>query len=48
MQIFPLEEASKTLVSCLREALKENIDGEALEWSFKRILSRPEKEKSLW
>ena len=27
--------------------LKENIDGEALEWSFKRILSRPEKRKIL-
>ena len=27
--------------------LKENIDGEALEWAFKRIISRQEKRKIL-
>ena len=27
--------------------LKENIDGEALDWAFKRIYSRPEKRKIL-
>ena len=26
--------------------LKENIDGEALEWAFKRIINRQEKEKN--
>ena len=28
--------------------LKENIDGEALEWAFKRTINRQEKEKFLW
>ena len=27
--------------------LKENIDGEALEWAFKRIINRTEKRKIL-
>jgi cobaltochelatase CobT len=32
----------------LREGLlKENIDGEALEWAYKRLLGRPEQRKIL-
>ena len=46
---LPIRRSKQNFGIMLKEGLlKENIDGEALEWSFKRILSRPEKEKSLW
>src|SRR5690606_23347088 len=30
-----------------RELLKENVDGEAIEWATSRLLARPEKQKIL-
>ncbi|WP_408887437.1 cobaltochelatase CobT-related protein, partial [Pseudoroseomonas deserti] len=44
----PWRRARKNLGLMLREGLlKENIDGEALEWAYKRLLSRPEKRRIL-
>jgi cobaltochelatase CobT len=44
----PWRRARKNLGLMLREGLlKENIDGEALEWSYRRLLSRPEKRRIL-
>ena len=44
----PIRRSKQNFGIMLKEGLlKENIDGEALEWSFKRILSRPEKRKIL-
>ena len=38
----PWRRARKNLGLMLREGLlKENIDGEALEWAYKRLLPRP-------
>ncbi len=45
---LPIRRSKQNFGIMLKEGLlKENIDGEALEWSFKRILSRPEKRKIL-
>ncbi len=45
---LPIRRSKQNFCIMLKEGLlKENIDGEALEWSFKRILSRPEKRKIL-
>jgi len=45
---LPVRRSKQNFGIMLKEGLlKENIDGEALEWSFKRILSRPEKRKIL-
>ncbi|WP_426959211.1 cobaltochelatase subunit CobT [Muricoccus radiodurans] len=44
----PWRRARKNLGLMLREGLlKENIDGEALDWAYKRLLSRPEKRRIL-
>jgi cobaltochelatase CobT len=44
----PWRRARKNLGLMLREGLlKENIDGEALEWAYRRLLSRPEKRRIL-
>ena len=44
----PIRRSKQNFGIMLKEGLlKENIDGEALEWSFKRILSKPEKRKIL-
>lgn len=44
----PWRRAQKNLGAMLREGLlKENIDGEALEWAFKRLLARQEKRRIL-
>ena len=44
----PWRRARKNLGLMLREGLlKENIDGEALEWAYKRILARPEHRRIL-
>jgi cobaltochelatase CobT len=44
----PWRRARKNLGLMLREGLlKENIDGEALEWAYRRLLSRPEHRKIL-
>ncbi|WP_419896215.1 cobaltochelatase subunit CobT [Roseomonas sp. USHLN139] len=44
----PWRRARKNLGLMLREGLlKENIDGEALEWAYKRLLARPEKRRIL-
>ena len=44
----PWRRARKNLGLMLREGLlKENIDGEALDWAHKRILARPEQRKIL-
>ena len=44
----PVRRSKQNFGIMLKEGLlKENIDGEALEWSFKRILNRPEKRKIL-
>ncbi|WP_159996094.1 cobaltochelatase subunit CobT [Roseomonas sp. 18066] len=44
----PWRRARKNLGLMLREGLlKENIDGEALEWAYKRLLTRPEKRRIL-
>jgi len=44
----PWRRARKNLGLMLREGLlKENIDGEALDWSYRRLLSRPEKRRIL-
>ena len=41
-----MRRTNKTFGIMLKEGLlKENIDGEALEWAFKRIINRPEKRK---
>ena len=45
---LPIRRSKQNFGIMLKEGLlKENIDGEALEWSFKRILGRPEKRKIL-
>ncbi len=45
---LPIRRSKQNFGIMLKEGLlKENIDGEALEWSFKRILSRQEKRKIL-
>ena len=42
----PWRRARKNLGLMLREGLlKENIDGEALEWAYKRLMARPEQRK---
>ncbi|MFC3123952.1 cobaltochelatase subunit CobT [Pseudoroseomonas globiformis] len=44
----PWRRARKNLGLMLREGLlKENIDGEALEWSYRRLLQRPERRRIL-
>ena len=44
----PWRRARKNLGLMMREGLlKENIDGEALDWAHKRLLSRPESRKIL-
>ena len=44
----PWRRARKNLGLMLREGLlKENIDGEALEWAHKRLMARPEQRKIL-
>ncbi|MEC8100574.1 MAG: cobalamin biosynthesis protein CobT [Pseudomonadota bacterium] len=44
----PIRRSKQNFGIMLKEGLlKENIDGEALEWAFKRILYRPEKRKIL-
>lgn len=44
----PWRRARKNLGLMLREGLlKENIDGEALEWAYRRLLSRPERRRIL-
>ncbi len=44
----PWRRARKNLGLMMREGLlKENIDGEALDWAHKRLLSRPEQRKIL-
>ncbi|EFH13051.1 cobaltochelatase subunit CobT [Pseudoroseomonas cervicalis] len=44
----PWRRARKNLGLMLREGLlKENIDGEALDWAYKRLLTRPEKRRIL-
>ncbi len=44
----PWRRARKNLGLMLREGLlKENIDGEALEWAYKRLLPRPEHRRIL-
>ena len=44
----PWRRARKNLGLMLREGLlKENIDGEALEWAYKRLLARPERRRIL-
>jgi len=44
----PWRRARKNLGLMLREGLlKENIDGEALEWAYQRLLARPERRKIL-
>jgi cobaltochelatase CobT len=44
----PWRRSRKNLGLMMREGLlKENIDGEALEWACKRLLSRPEQRKIL-
>ena len=45
---LPIRRSKQNFGIMLKEGLlKENIDGEALEWSFKRVLSRQEKRKIL-
>jgi cobaltochelatase CobT len=44
----PWRRSRKNLGLMMREGLlKENIDGEALEWAYKRLLGRPEQRKIL-
>lgn len=44
----PWRRARKNLGLMMREGLlKENIDGEALEWAYRRLLARPEHRKIL-
>jgi cobaltochelatase CobT len=44
----PWRRARKNLGLMMREGLlKENIDGEALEWAYQRLLGRPEQRKIL-
>ncbi len=44
----PWRRARKNIGLMLREGLlKENIDGEALQWAYKRLLSRPEHRRIL-
>jgi cobaltochelatase CobT len=44
----PWRRARKNLGLMMREGLlKENIDGEALDWAFQRLLARPEQRKIL-
>jgi cobaltochelatase CobT len=44
----PWRRARKNLGLMMREGLlKENIDGEALDWAHKRLLARPEQRKIL-
>ena len=44
----PWRRSKRNLGLMLREGLlKENIDGEALEWSYSRLISRPEQRKIL-
>ena len=44
----PWRRARKNLGLMMREGLlKENIDGEALEWAYRRLLSRPEQRRIL-
>lgn len=44
----PWRRARKNLGLMMREGLlKENIDGEALDWAYKRLLGRPEQRKIL-
>ncbi len=44
----PWRRARKNLGLMLREGLlKENIDGEALEWAYRRLLQRPERRRIL-
>ncbi|MCQ4160751.1 cobaltochelatase subunit CobT [Roseomonas sp. GC11] len=44
----PWRRARKNLGLMLREGLlKENIDGEALEWAYRRLLTRPERRRIL-
>ncbi len=44
----PWRRARKNLGLMMREGLlKENIDGEALEWAYRRLLARPEQRKIL-
>jgi len=45
---MPWRRARKNLGLMLREGiLKENIDGEALEWAYNRLLARPEQRRIL-
>ncbi|HVZ28622.1 MAG TPA: hypothetical protein VG798_08220, partial [Rhizomicrobium sp.] len=44
----PWRRAKKNLGLMMREGLlKENIDGEALMWAYKRLMARPEQRKIL-
>lgn len=44
----PWRRARKNLGLMLREGLlKENIDGEALDWAYKRLMARPERRRIL-
>jgi len=43
---MPWRRAKRNLGLMMREGLlKENIDGEALEWAYKRLMSRPEQRR---
>lgn len=45
---MPWRRAKRNLGLMMREGLlKENIDGEALDWAFKRLLARPEQRRIL-
>jgi len=45
---MPWRRAKRNLGLMMREGLlKENIDGEALEWAFRRLMSRPEQRRIL-
>ncbi|MEO0718649.1 MAG: cobaltochelatase subunit CobT, partial [Pseudomonadota bacterium] len=44
----PWRRARRNLGLMMREGLlKENIDGEALEWAYRRLMSRPEQRRIL-
>ena len=45
---MPWRRAKRNLGLMMREGLlKENIDGEALDWAYKRLMARPEQRRIL-
>jgi len=45
---MPWRRAKRNLGLMMREGLlKENIDGEALDWAYRRLMSRPEQRRIL-